>query len=167
MAEQQQDEVGPASVLAWSKGSRASLGWRGHGRRARDAIGRRRDLCGAWRGSWSGSTTSRRQWRSEREALDAGTHAPSGARGRQEARQGDTTAKGHGSGGHGGKAAPWEEACRREEARRVDDELERELQRGVAERQEALRSTEEGGEAARGSGVHGAVTVAGGEAAVA
>ena len=88
MAEQQQDEVGPASALAWSKGSRASGGWRGHGRRARDATGRRRDLGGAWRGSWSGSTTSRRPWRSEREALDAGTHAPSGARGRQEARQG-------------------------------------------------------------------------------
>ena len=101
MAEQQQDKVGPASVLAWSKGSRASGGWRGHGRRARDATGRRRDLCGAWRGSWSGSTTSRRPWRSEREALDAGTHAPSGARGRQEARQGDTMAKGHGSGGAG------------------------------------------------------------------
>ena len=46
MAEQQQDEVGPASALAWSKGSRASGGWRGHGRRARDATGRRRDLCG-------------------------------------------------------------------------------------------------------------------------
>ena len=33
MAEQQQDEVGPASALAWSKGSRASGGWRGHGDR--------------------------------------------------------------------------------------------------------------------------------------
>ena len=43
MAEQQQDEVGPASAFAWSKGSRASGGWRGHGRRARDATGRRRD----------------------------------------------------------------------------------------------------------------------------
>ena len=34
---------------------------------------------------------------------------------------------------------------------------------GVAERQEARRLSEEGGEAARGSGVHGAVTAAGGE----
>ena len=33
----------------------------------------------------------------------------------------------------------------------------------VAERQEARRLSEEGGEAARGSGVHGAVTAAGGE----
>ncbi|KAF7043005.1 hypothetical protein CFC21_052469 [Triticum aestivum] len=43
MAEQQQDEVGPVSALAWSKGSRASGGLRGPGLRACDATGRRRD----------------------------------------------------------------------------------------------------------------------------